>query len=84
MKRYAYGWITVLFFLVSIVGHWLFGWYAFLQDAAAHAQQPVSAIMRLRWAATPSRTGNRNSFSSCGRWSASLTPVRRLTSLEGK
>jgi hypothetical protein len=41
MKRYAYGWITVLFFLVSIAGHWWFGWYAFLQDAAAHAQQPV-------------------------------------------
>jgi hypothetical protein len=41
MKRYAYGWITVLFFLGSIAGHWIFGWYAFLQGAAEHAQQPV-------------------------------------------
>ena len=41
MKRYAYGWITVLFFLVSIAGHWVFGWYAFLQDTAEHGQQPV-------------------------------------------
>jgi hypothetical protein len=41
MKRYAYGWITVLFFLVSIAGHWLFGWYAFVEDAAEHTQQPV-------------------------------------------
>ena len=41
MKRYAYGWITVLFFLVSIAGHWMFGWYAILQEAAEHAQQPV-------------------------------------------
>ena len=41
MKRYAYGWITVGFFLLSIAGHWTFGWYAFLQDAAEHARQPV-------------------------------------------
>ncbi len=41
MKRYAYGWITAIFFLVSIAGHWIFGWFAFLQDAAEHAQQPV-------------------------------------------
>jgi hypothetical protein len=41
MKRYAYGWITPIFFLVSIAGHWIFGWYAFLQDAAEHPQQPV-------------------------------------------
>jgi hypothetical protein len=39
MKRYAYAWITVIFFLVSIAGHWMFGWYAFLQEAAEHAQQ---------------------------------------------
>jgi hypothetical protein len=40
MKRYAYGWITLLFFLVSIAGHWTFGWYAFRQDATEHARQP--------------------------------------------
>jgi hypothetical protein len=41
MKRYAYGWIAVLFFLVSITGHWMFCWYAFLEDAAEHAPQPA-------------------------------------------
>jgi len=41
MKRYAYGWITVLFFLFSIAGHWVFGWYAFVNDAAEHGQTPV-------------------------------------------
>lgn len=40
MKRYAYGWITAIFFLVSIAGHWIFGWYAFVDDAAQHGQQP--------------------------------------------
>ena len=38
MRNYAYGWITVLFFLLSIVGHWVFGWYAFADEAAEHGR----------------------------------------------
>ena len=40
MKRYAYGWITLAFFLVSLGLHWLFGWYAFVEEAAQHGQSP--------------------------------------------
>jgi len=40
VKRYAYAWITLAFFLVSIVGHWIFGWYAFVDDQKA-LHQPV-------------------------------------------
>jgi hypothetical protein len=40
MKRYAYAWITAAFFLVSIAGHWIFGWYAFVSEAAQHGQDP--------------------------------------------
>ncbi|EQB33075.1 DUF6766 family protein [Sphingobium ummariense] len=43
MKRYAYGWITALFFLVSIAGHWLFGWWAYVDEAQAHGQPPELA-----------------------------------------
>ena len=43
MKRYAYGWITALFFLVSIVGHWVFGWWAYVDDANTHGQVPELA-----------------------------------------
>jgi hypothetical protein len=43
MKRYAYGWITALFFLVSIVGHWVFGWWAYVDDAKTHGQVPELA-----------------------------------------
>jgi hypothetical protein len=39
MKRYAYLWITLGFFLVSLGLHWFFGWYAFVEDAAEHGQQ---------------------------------------------
>ena len=40
MKRYAYGWITLAFFLISIAGHWIFGWYAYADEAAQHGQMP--------------------------------------------
>jgi hypothetical protein len=40
MKRYAYLWITLTFFLVSIVLHWLFGWYAYVDEAMEHGQSP--------------------------------------------
>src|SRR3712207_6343954 len=39
MRRYAYGWITLGFFLVSIGLHWLFGWHAFADEAASHGEE---------------------------------------------
>lgn len=38
MKRYAYGWLTAGFFLISIALHWIFGWYAYVEEAAEHGQ----------------------------------------------
>ncbi|HTH29341.1 MAG TPA: DUF6766 family protein [Sphingobium sp.] len=43
MKRYAYGWITVLFFIVSAAGHWGFGWLAYADEARQRGQQPQMA-----------------------------------------
>jgi hypothetical protein len=40
VKRYAYAWITLGFFLVSLILHWVFGWTTFVQDATEHGQQP--------------------------------------------
>ncbi|MFC7498279.1 DUF6766 family protein [Enterovirga sp. GCM10030262] len=39
-KKYAYAWITAGFFLVSILLHWMFGWYAFVDEAREHGQSP--------------------------------------------
>src|SRR5687768_15143530 len=36
--RYSYGWVTLGFFLITITGHWLFGWFAYADDQAAHGQ----------------------------------------------
>lgn len=38
LKRYGYAWVTAGLFLFSLVGHWLFGWYAYLGEQQAHAQ----------------------------------------------
>ncbi len=40
MKKYAYAWITLVFFAISIAGHWIFGWYAFVDEAAEHHRPP--------------------------------------------
>ena len=39
MKRYAYLWITLAFFLISIALHWWFGWHAFVEEASEHGQE---------------------------------------------
>src|SRR5215204_4102254 len=40
LKGYAYAWLTLGFFLVSLVLHWGFGWSAFVDEAAEHGQSP--------------------------------------------
>ena len=37
-KKYAYGWLTLTFFLGSLMLHWYFGWRAFIDEAQAHGQ----------------------------------------------
>lgn len=41
LRNYGYLWITLGFFLVSLAGHWIFGWFAYVGDQAAH-HQPVA------------------------------------------
>jgi uncharacterized protein DUF6766 len=31
-RKYAYAWLTVLFFTISIAGHWYFGWRAYVTE----------------------------------------------------
>ena len=42
-KRYAYGWITLGFFLGSFLLHWYFGWNSFVDEAQSHGQTPEVA-----------------------------------------
>jgi hypothetical protein len=40
LKRYGFAWVTAGFFLISLAGHWLFGWFAYASEQQAH-NQPV-------------------------------------------
>ena len=37
-RRYAYGWITLGFFLGSLILHWYFGWTSFVDEARSHGE----------------------------------------------
>lgn len=39
-KAYSFGWVTAGFFLISLAGHWVFGWHAFVNEQEALGQQP--------------------------------------------
>ena len=39
-KKYGYAWITLSFFLVSLILHWYFGWNAYASEAMQHGQAP--------------------------------------------
>jgi hypothetical protein len=43
LKKYAYAWITIAFFLISFGLHWLFGWYAYVDEAREHGQSPETS-----------------------------------------
>ena len=43
LKRYAYAWLTLGFFLVSLILHWYFGWQSFVADALEHGQTPQTS-----------------------------------------
>ncbi len=38
--KFGYFWVTLAFFLFSLVGHWLFSWYAYLNEQKEH-NQPI-------------------------------------------
>jgi hypothetical protein len=38
--KYGFFWVTLFLFLFSLVGHWIFGWYAFVNEELAHGQTP--------------------------------------------
>ncbi|WP_347302486.1 DUF6766 family protein [Croceibacterium sp. TMG7-5b_MA50] len=40
LGKYSYAWLTLAFFLVSLVLHWYFGWQAFQDEARQHGTTP--------------------------------------------
>lgn len=46
LKNYGYAWVTLGFFIISIVGHWVFGWFAYVDEQETlHAPVVVSSYL---------------------------------------
>ena len=43
LGKYSYAWLTLAFFLVSMLLHWHFGWQAFQDEAREHGKSPEFA-----------------------------------------
>jgi uncharacterized protein DUF6766 len=39
-SRYGFAWVTGALFLITLTGHWIFGWFAYTSEQMAH-QQPI-------------------------------------------
>jgi hypothetical protein len=37
-SRYSYTWVTLSLFVLALIGQWLFGWYAYVDEQQAHNQ----------------------------------------------
>lgn len=37
--RYGFIWFTGTFFAISLIGHWLFGWFAYVDDQRLHGAE---------------------------------------------
>lgn len=48
-KRYGFGWITAGLFLFSLVGHLVFGWFAFAQEQASHGEPVEVGQFFIQW-----------------------------------
>lgn len=40
LVKYGYLWVTLFLFVFSLAGHWIFGWYAFVEEEKAHGEIP--------------------------------------------
>jgi len=38
-KKYGYGWVTAGIFLITLVGHWMFAWPAYVSEQEEHNQE---------------------------------------------
>lgn len=42
LRDYSFVWVTLAFFLIALIGHWIAAWYTYVQDQLAH-DEPIQA-----------------------------------------
>jgi hypothetical protein len=40
IKKYGFAWVTLGFLLISLLGHWVFGWFAYADEQQLHDVPP--------------------------------------------
>lgn len=35
-KKYGFAWVTLGFLVISLIGHWVFGWFAYVDEQTTH------------------------------------------------
>jgi hypothetical protein len=46
--KFGYLWATLALFVISIVGHWIAGWYEFVKEQAEHGQPAEAADFAIK------------------------------------
>src|SRR5687768_2303526 len=36
LKKFGFAWVTLGFLVISIIGHWVFGWFAYVDEQTTH------------------------------------------------
>lgn len=36
--RYGFAWVTIALFVITLTGHWIFGWFAYVREQLDHGQ----------------------------------------------
>ena len=89
-RKYAYGWITLGFFLGALLLHWYFGWRSFIDEAQSHGQAPEVASYMNEMLRDTFGIGSPSSCSFSGRsWASPISSTsdrlrRRRTTIEWK
>ena len=39
LKKFGFAWVTLGFLLISILGHWVFGWFAYVDEQQTHGAE---------------------------------------------
>ena|SRR5687768_1086691 len=39
LKKFGFAWVTLGFLLISILGHWVFGWLAYVDEQQTHGAE---------------------------------------------
>jgi hypothetical protein len=37
-NRYGFAWVTLALFLITLTGHWIFGWFSYVQEQQDHGK----------------------------------------------